>query len=338
MRLFRGSQIRPGVARLARLVAGRSDRARRDADEQIAHHLTLRTEQLVADGWPEEAARVEAERRFGPLDDARRRLRQSAERRDKRLRLNEWLDNARRDIRIAGRGLRRTPAFALTVIICLALGVGANAASFSLVDELLLRPLPVRDPGSLVNLGTAGPRTGSDSCNQAGGCNEVFSYPMYRDLERAQSSFTAIVAHRIVPANVALGDRSAFTLMAIVSGNYFPTLGLRPAIGRLLTADDDRVAGQHPVALLSHAFWTTQYGADRSVIGKRILVNGYPLTVVGVTPQGFEGTTLGQHPLLYVPLAMTARVTPEIDPDGGVKDRRHYWLYLFARLRPGVSL
>ena len=202
------------------------------------------------------------------------------------MRMGEWVDSAWQGLRVTLRGLRRAPGFVVTVVTCIALGVGANAAAFSLFEELLLRPLPVHEPERLVNLGAPGPKPGNDQCNQAGSCEEVFSYPMFRDLERAQTVFTGIAAHELFIANIAYRGRALDGDGVFVSGSYFPVLGLRPALGRLLTPDDDRVIGGHYVVVLSHAFWTAHLGADPTVVGRQIVVNGKSLTVVGVAPRG----------------------------------------------------
>ncbi|HEX5831713.1 MAG TPA: ABC transporter permease, partial [Gemmatimonadaceae bacterium] len=253
-------------------------------------------------------------------------------------RMRESLESAWRTVRHALRGLRRAPGFVATAVTCMALGVGANAAAFSLFDELILRPLPVHEPERLVNLGAPGPRTGSDSCNQAGSCEEVFSYPMFRDLERAQTVFTGIAAHRLFLANVIYGERTMAGEGVFVSGAYFPVLGVRPALGRLLGPSDDRIAGGHSVAVLSHAYWMTELGSDPGVFGRQIVVNDRSLTIVGVAPPGFDGTTLGVRPTVYVPMMMTADVDPFFGSRADLEDRSHYWLYLFARRASGVSL
>ena len=331
-------EIRPGVRRLLRLAVGRPEQTRDEADEEIRVHLRLRVEQLMQQGLSAEEARAEAERRFGPLDEARARLHASAARRDGRRRTREWLAGAAQELRVALRRLRRSPGFVATAVTCIALGVGANAAAYSLLDELLLRPLPVPAPERLVNLAAPGPRTGPDQCTQAGACSEVFSHPMFRDLEHAQRVLTGIAAHRLFLANVAYDGQATAGEGVFVSGSYFPVLGVRPALGRLLAPADDQTPGAHAVAVLSHAYWTTRLGADPSVVGRRVLVNDRPLTVVGVAPRGFDGTTLGMRPQVYVPITMAADVDPFFGPRSSLDDRRRYWTYLFARLAPGVGI
>ena len=239
------------------------------------------------------------------------------------------------DFKFALRTLFRTPFVTIVAIVSLALGIGANAAIFSLFNQMLLRPLPVPDPGRLVNMSSPGPKPGSNSCGLAGECDEVFSYPMYLDLEKTQTSFTGIAAHVLFPANIAARHQTSSGEGVLVSGSYFPVLGLAPALGRLLTPEDDRTIGEPRVAVLSHSFWRSRFGQDPNVINQELIVNGQALTVVGVAPRGFEGTTLGAKPQLFVPI--TLRGAMGSDPkDFG--DRRTYWAYLFARLKPGVSI
>jgi predicted permease len=239
--------------------------------------------------------------------------------------------------RLALRTLFKTPFVTGVAILSLALGIGANTAIYSVFDQLLRRPLPVPEPSRLVNLEAPPPKPGSTSCNQAGDCDRVFSYPMFRDLERAQSVFTGLAAHCLFGANVAARGETLSGDGLFVSGSYFSTLQLKPAIGRLLGPDDDKVPGEAHVAVLSHAYWTSRFGQDREILNQPITVNGQPMTVIGVAPEGFDGTTLGAKPVVFVPITMReifqpgARISPFVN-------RRSYWAYLFARLKPGVTI
>lgn len=241
-------------------------------------------------------------------------------------------------LKYALRLLARTPGLTAVVVLSLALGIGANAAIFSLVDQVLLRPLPVREPERLVNLGAPGAKAGNTSCSNAGSCEEIFSYPMFRDLERAaapRAALTGIAAHRGFGANLAFRGQTLNGDGVLVSGSYFPVLGLVPARGRLLGPADDQTVGAHPVAVVSYAYWETRLGADPGVVGQTLVVNGRPLTIVGVAPRGFSGTTLGDRPHVFVPITMRAAMSPGFD---GFENRRAYWAYLFARLKPGATL
>ena len=241
------------------------------------------------------------------------------------------------NLRHAFRTLFKAPFVTAVAIVSLALGIGANAAIFSVFNQILLRPLPVREPSTLVNLSTPGPKPGSQSCTNAGGCDVVFSYPMFRDLQREQKVFTEMAAHRGFSANLAFGGQTLSGEGSLVSGSYFPLLGLQPAAGRLLTPDDDKAVGESPVVVLSHAYWQTRFDADPGVVNKTMIVNGQSLTIVGVAPRGFEGTTLGVQPKVYVPITLRGLMEPLIGANQ-FANRRSYWVYVFARLRPGVSI
>src|SRR5258705_705446 len=142
----------------------------------------------------------------------------------------------------------------------------------------------------------------SQSCNQAGDCDVVFSYAMFRDLQKVQTAFTGIAAHVAFGANLAFDGQTMSGQGLLVSGNYFQVLQVQPAIGRLFDSNDDRLVGEAPVVVLSHAYWTTRFAADPNVLNQGLIVNGLTLTIVGVTPRGFDGTTLGTKPQVFVPI------------------------------------
>ncbi len=240
-----------------------------------------------------------------------------------------------RQLSFAFRTLLRTPFVTTIAVLSLALGIGANAAIFSMFDQIMLRPLPVPEADRLVNLAAPGPKPGSQSCGQAGECDVVFSYPMFRDLEREQKTLTGLAAHCVFGASLAYQDAPLTGEGMYVSGSYFPTLGLRAAVGRLLTPDDDRTIGADFVVVLSYGFWEQHFGSDRQVIGKTLKVNGQTMTIVGVAPKGFRGTTAGILPLVYVPIDMRGVLSAGFR---GFDNRRSYWMYVFGRLKPGVSL
>jgi len=242
------------------------------------------------------------------------------------------------NLKFAFRTLFKTPFVTIVAIVSLALGIGANAAIFSLFNQMLLQPLPVAEPNRLVNLLVPGPKPGSQSCNQAstrGNCDDVFSYPMFRDLEREQQVFTGLAAHRVVSANIAYGGQTVNADLLLVSGSYFGVLGIQPALGRLIGPGDDRVIGESPVVVLSHGFWTTRFAADRGLLNQTMIVNGQAMTIVGVAPRGFTGTTIGAEPKVFVPVTLRKPVNPWSER---MNDRRNYSLYVFGRLKPGVSI
>jgi predicted permease len=240
-----------------------------------------------------------------------------------------------RSLRLAFRTLSKSPFVTGVAVLSLALGIGANAAIFTLFNQLLLRPLPVHEPDRLVNLSAPGPRPGSNSCGQAGDCDQVFSYPMFRDLESAEAPLGGVAAHLLFGANVAYDGQTMNTQGVLVSGSYFPLLRLQPQLGRLLGPADDEALGGHPVAVLSHSYWENRLGADASVVGRTIVVNGRNLEIIGVAPRGFEGTTLAARPVVYVPITMRSELNSGFT---GFDNRRTYWAYLFGRLQPGATL
>lgn len=238
-------------------------------------------------------------------------------------------------LKFALRSLTKTPFVTAVAVLSLGLGIGANAAIFSLFDQILLMPLPVEAPEQLVNLGAPGPHPGSTSCSQAGDCQEIFSYPMFRDLERAQSGFSGIAAHVSFGANLAHSSQTSTGQGMLVSGSYFPVLGLRSALGRLLDPGDDETVGENFVTVLSYDYWANRLGSDPGVLNQSIIINGHSMTIVGVAPRGFDGTTLGAEPDVFVPISMRGLMNPG---HSGFENRRSYWAYLFARLKPGVTI
>ena len=247
------------------------------------------------------------------------------------------LPAAMRTLELPFRTLFRTPFVTTVAILSLALGIGANAAIYSLFSEMLLQPLPVPHPDRLVNFASPGPQIGSYNCGKEGDCDEAFSYPMFRDLERAKTALSGIAGHMLFGVNLAIpGETPINSDGLLVSGSYFPVLGIQPALGRLLARSDDETVGGHFVTVVSYAFFENHLRADPAVIGKQITVNGQTLTIVGVAPRGFNGTTLGARPDVFVPLSMAGVM---IDGWKGVEAARDaHWVYLFGRLAPGATL
>ncbi len=231
------------------------------------------------------------------------------------------------DLRYAIRMLRKNPGFTLVVVSSLALGLGANAAMFSLTDRVLLQRLPVTNPDQLAVLGTRMP--GDPEADSS------FSYPMYRDLRDRNEVFSGVIARGGAQMNVSYGDQTTRVGAELVSGNYFDVLGVRPFAGRLLTQNDDLNPGAHPVAVISYGFWQKRFGGDQSIIGKTILANEHPLTVLGVTPPNFYGVYLEGAPDVWVPIMMTPVFNP-LPPTRLVR-RSHQWLSVLARRKDGVS-
>jgi predicted permease len=231
------------------------------------------------------------------------------------------------DFRFALRMLRKHPAFSLVVIATLALGIGANAAMFSLTDRVLLQKLPVSNPDQLMLLATQSPSESKPV--------DSFSYPMYQDLRDRNQVLSGVIARSGISMNVSYGDVNERVTSDLVSGNYFEALGVRPWAGRLFTQNDDRTPGAHPLAVISYGFWERRFGKDQSIVGKTILANEHPLTIIGVTPPNFYGVVLSSAPDVWVPMMMTPVYNPL--PADRLQRRTHQWLTVMARRKDGVS-
>src|SRR5215510_2410658 len=241
-----------------------------------------------------------------------------------------------RNFKLALRTLARTPFVTIVAALSLGLGIGANSAIYSIFYRMVRQELDVAGADRLVNFSAPGPKNGSSTCGTAGSCENVFSYPMFRDLQKARlSAFTAIAGHFELGANISY-DRRAFARGGLlVSGSYFPILQIRPAVGRLLALPDDDAAAA-PAVVLAHWFWQTNLGADSSVVGKTLMVNGKATTIVGVAREDFNGTTYGSRPAFYATLAMGPTIGTGMERR--VDDRRSYSIYVFARLAPGATI
>ena len=234
------------------------------------------------------------------------------------------------DIKYTLRMLAKQPGFAAVVVLTLALGIGATAAIFSLTDKVLLQTLPVPKPEKLVLVSNYDPKEGLDRDGDSS-----WSYLMYKDLRDNNEVFSGVIARGGAQMNVSYGDQNARVTGELVSGNFFEALGVRPWAGRLFTQNDDVTPGAHPVAVLSYTFWESRFNKDLSLIGKTILINEHPVTVLGVTPPGFYGLSLGGNPDVRVPLMMTPVFNPL--PPTRLQSRRHQWLSVMARIKDGVS-
>lgn len=234
------------------------------------------------------------------------------------------------DLNHAIRGLRKAPFFTVLAVTSLALGIGANTAIFTLVDQILLRPLPVERPHQLVHLQLDGTRPGNNW-----GLGTSVSYPMYEELRHASDSvFSGMFTKFDWSLHVGDGGQTERVAGELVSGTYFPLLGVRPALGRLFTPEDDRAPGAHPVAALSYAYWQTRFEGDPSVVGRDVTINSHPFTIVGVAEPGFNGLNLASAVQVFVPMMMKTQMTPGWNY---LDDERAYFAQVFARLRPGVT-
>lgn len=236
------------------------------------------------------------------------------------------------DLRFALRGLRRNPLFATVAILSLALGIGANTAIFTLIDQILLRKLPVAAPDQLVMLYQQGSHNGSNMGTR------MHSYPLYQDLQQRAEPLAEVLCRRLVAASLSIDNQTERVQAEMVSGNYFSMLGVTAAAGRVFTspADDQAYLG-HPVVVLGYDYWVSRFAKDPGVIGKKILVNDSPMEIVGVSAEGFAGIDPAQAPQIRVPVLMKAAMVPDwtwVHLD----DRRTRWVQVFGRLKPGYTV
>jgi predicted permease len=235
------------------------------------------------------------------------------------------------DLKFAVRGLRRNPLFATVAILSLALGIGANTAIFTLIDQILLRKLPVKNPDELVMLYQTGAHNGSNMGPR------MHSYPIYQDFAARAEPLREVICRRLTPASLNIDNQTERVSAEMVSGNYFTMLGVQPAVGRVLnSAEDDQVYSGHPVVVLSYDYWVSRFAKDPGVVGKKIQVNDYPMTIVGVSAAGFAGIDPAQSPQIRVPILMKKVMTPEWPWLHG-DDRRARWVQVFARLKKGQT-
>jgi len=295
----------------------RREEFERDLAEEMRLHVEMKREENLASGMPPADARPTAERDFG------RSSRLMQESRD------TWsfalLDSLWQDVRLGLRALRMRPGFTAVALVSLALGIGANTAVFTMVNEAFLRPLPVRAPEELVSLENAASHQ----------MFPAFSYPNYEDFRDRSDAFSGLIAYRFAPLSVSHDGVAERMWGYLVSGNYFEVLGLEPSLGRLLSPEDDLLPGGHPVVVLSHRSWLSRFGGAREILGEDVLVNGRSYTVVGVAAPGFDGTEIVVAPEVFIPIAMQAAIDRGRD---WLDDRGAEGIYVQGRLRPGVGL
>ncbi len=240
------------------------------------------------------------------------------------------------DIRYALRQLRKSPGFTVTVIVTLALGIGANSAVFTLFDQVLLRMLPVERPKELVRFEWTGTFSGSAS-SFGGDEYGYFSYPMYKDLRDQNQVFSGILAADRTDVGVSWRNQAESKKAEVVTGNYFQLLGLKPALGRLFTQQDDTAKNANFVVVLSYNYWKTRFAGAREVVGQTVLINGRPFTILGVAPENFDSAIGGYRPGVFIPISMVEIAMPWMAPRDDLNNHQSIWLTLVARLKPGVN-
>jgi hypothetical protein len=243
--------------------------------------------------------------------------------------LTRWLRDFVYDLRFSARSFRRSPSFTATIVLSLALGIGATTAIYSLVDQVILRALPVREPARLVLIDWKG-----DPVANGFGSWNLMSYPICRDLQLHAEVFEGVLCRAATTVTLSIGGEHKPLAAEIVSGTYFPVLGVGSALGRVLGPGDDQPPDASPVVVLAYDFWRTQLAGAPDVVGRKVLVNQYPMTVVGVAAPIFRGIDVGEVPALWIPASMSAQAIPGFE---GLLDRRTRWMQVLARLRAGVT-
>jgi predicted permease len=299
----------------------RRDRCDEQLDEEIRFHLEQQVIENIAAGMSPPEARYAAMRLFGNVTFLNEETRQTWG--------LVWLEQIGQDLRYGFRGLGKSPLFTVVAVLTLAFGIGANTAIFSLMDQVLLQLLPVKHPEQLVLVAERGIHFGN-----SWGDNDI-SYPMYRDFRDGNQVFSGMFCRYPTSVNLGYGDHTDSVAAELVSGSYFPVLGVTAVTGRTLTPDDDRIPGGHPVAMLSYSFWQSRFSSDQSIVGRQIVINGYTFTVVGVSQAGFDGVELGYKSKVFIPMMMQAQMTPRSDR---LEARSLSWVTVFGRLKPGVDI
>lgn len=305
----------------------------RDIDEELDFHLEMRAEEYEAAGLSPEAARDEARRRFGNAEAVRSECHALGEKRIHRWRRSQWWESLAYDVRYAVRGLRRQPGFTAVVVLTLALGIGANAVMFGVIDRLLLEPpAGVRDAGAVkrvyqtLNFPVQGPTTQAEA-----------TYPDYVMLRDHGDAFASVAAYTHRSVTYGQGHEAQHVPGALATSGFFSLLGVRPMLGRFFTADEDRPPSGTRVAVLGFDFWRRQFGSDPNMIGKVVDLDHDPYTIIGVLPEGFTGIDMDMEPVdIWVP--MSAGALSRKMSSGWYQTRNQIWLEILVRLRPGVSL
>ena len=244
--------------------------------------------------------------------------------------LNQWARTAMGDFKYALRTLRRSPGYMAVAAMTLALGIGANTAIFSLLDQILLRLLPVKNPQQLVLLTMRGHHYGSNWGGNA------ISHPMFRDFQAHNDVFSGMFCRFRDPVSLTFAGQSERVNAELVSGTYFSVLGVNTILGRAFTPEDDRVPLGHPLAMLTYDYWKRRFGGDPGIVGKNLIVNGHNVTVLGVVQPGFDGVELGYSTKVFIPIMMQDWIV--VGNRKMLTDRRMRWVNAFGRLKPGVSI
>jgi predicted permease len=293
-----------------------------DLDRELQYHIDRRVTDLIHSGLSEPKARRLAATELGGATQVREEVRD--------IWLSRWLRDFVYDLRFSTRSFLRSPSFTATAVLCLALGIGVTTALYSLIDQIVLRALTVDHPERLVLVDWNGFQYA-----ETFGSNNLMSYPICQDLQQQKEFFDGVFCRAATTISFSMGGESRLTAAELVSGTYFSVLGVSPALGRLLTIDDDQTPGSSPVVVLSNDFWKKQLGGGADIVGRKVLVNQHPMTVVGVAAPPFHGIDVGDVPSLWIPAVMSAQAIPGFET---MLDRRTRWMQILGRLKQNVSL
>jgi len=293
-----------------------------DLDRELQYHIDRRVTDLIHSGLPEPEAKRRVALELGGATQLREEVRD--------IWLSRWLRDFVHDLRFSVRSILRSPSFTATAVLSLALGIGATTALYSLIDQIVLRALPVDHPERLVLFDWSG-----EQLAETFGTDNLMSYPICRDLQQQKQFFDGVFCRAETTVNFSTGGEPRLTAAELVSGTYFSVLGVSPALGRLLTMDDDQVPGSSPVVVLSYDFWKKQFGGAPDIVGRKVLVNQHPMTVVGVAAPTFHGIDVGEVPSVWIPAVMSAQSIPGFET---MLDRRTRWMQILGRLKQNVSL
>ena len=293
-----------------------------ELDRELKYHIDRRVSDLIQSGLPESEARRRAKLELGGATQIREEVRD--------VWLTRWLRDFMYDLRFSARSFLRSPSFTAATVLSLALGIGATTAIYSIVDQVVLRALPVDHPERLVLIDWNG-----EQLAETWGSVNLMSYPICQDLQQKKEFFDGVFCRAATTINLSTSGEPRLTAAELVSGTYFPVLGVRPALGRLLSIEDDQVPGSSPVVVLSYDFWKNQLGGAPDIVGRKVLVNQHPMTVVGVAAPTFHGIDVGEVPSLWIPAVMSAQA---IHGFNRMLDRRTRWVQILGRLKENVSL
>jgi predicted permease len=293
----------------------------RGLDRELQYHFDRRVADLTAAGIPEPEARRRVAVELG-LSQVREEVRD--------VWLTRWFRDFLYDLRFSARSFLRSPGFTAATLLSLVLGIGATTAIYSLVDQVILHALPVHDPARLVLVDWNG-----DHVVGGFGSGNLMSYRLCRDLQQQARFFDGVLGRAEIQVNLAAGGDPKPVAAEIVSGSYFSVLGIGPSLGRVIEEPDDAAPGAGPVVVLSHDFWQAEFGGAPNVVGRKLLINQHPMTVVGVAAAGFHGVDVGAVPALWIPASMYAEAIPGVEKD--LLRRPTRWMQILARLRPDLT-